>query len=470
MMNPRELSSLENFFYHRSEVNLHSCFYLALLLNALPAKKQLYKALQDTIATYPQLHQNITKNKEDEYLYVEDIKKTPIEFEDVVEFVAWEKFEEKEINSIFQTYNFHYRNDRPLWKILVVPSLNTFILLLDHALFDGISAVKIWETFMEKLNKSSEIENIDVTVPLYIPEENHEGTLVASQHPYDIWPVPIAWKVKSFIATKLFNWYPQAIISPNSNLFEFKGYKFPEGFLSQYPKDGVTSFKVRNDNTQKLIKMAPGKLETILKNCKTNAVSLTSYIVAIIIIALRNVTQESYTGNLLKVSIPINTRNICANQVNTPEEMLQLGNFVGSMDFEHPINSDSGIWDIARDVQQFITKNTTVGISDIINNIKLLDGINCEEFVKKKIEFSSNGPASTFEVTNLGFQSFKGSCMESSSYFIKDAVFNEPQGMSDIFTCSVISTPIGGLRCSLSYPKDIAQEFEPCWDYIKNNF
>lgn len=74
-------------------------------------------------------------------------------------------------------------------------------------------------------------------------------------------------------------------------------------------------------------------------------------------------------------------------------------------------------------------------------------------------------PSSTFEMTNLGFQKF--SSLESKKYFVVDAKFNEPQLVASIFTCAVISTPLGGLNCSVSYPKDISTELNVCWAKLK---
>lgn len=430
----RKLTSLEDFFCERSRLNLHSCFYLAVELNRLPNKQQLFKSLKAPIAKYPQLHYNITTKETSGDIYIKEIE-SPIFLEDVCEYKEWEQFAEDEINSIFQSYNFQYDQDTPLWKILLIPSKRIMVLLIDHVLFDGMSAVKFWECFVGSLSMSVESTEDDkiLEMPLFQHEQANK-TQSASSHAYESWPIPWSWKIKRRIAAMLWNWYPSAILAPPSNLFQFKKYSFPDGLLRQYPNDtsNSTGYVVRNDNRQWTLNVPTNSLQKILKSCKENNVSLTSFLVGLMTIALGKCNSDSYSGDIVSVGIPMNTRSVCSKYLKINDEDLQMGNFVGGLDFKQTMEGDLDIWQIASNANDFIKLNTGSKISDIINNVKLLDMIEAKDFVEKKVEYGKNGPPSTFEVTNLGFQAFKESCQDTSSFYIKNAIFNEPQGISDL--------------------------------------
>lgn len=469
-MKLRELSSVETFFYSRSNINLHSCFYVGVQLNIIPSKSQLIKALHLTISQFPLLHCNVSITdpitNTDVKPYINSINE-PIGFDDVVIYQDWDILGEEENNYIFKTFNFPYHENKPLWKLLIIPKTKQILLLVDHLYADGMSTVNFWMAFIQSLNSDTEI-TIDSDVVFH---SEHEFQIPA--HPYDKWPIPWLWKTKRFIVSKLFNWNPQLIVAPDSNLLHFKNYTFPKSLLLHSDEeDSSKKFKVRNDNHQYLLNIPTDQLKQLLSVCKEHSVSLTSYIAALYCISITKVKKDCYDGSHIKIDVPMNTRATIIKTLDIPPKELQFGNYIAGIELLYDLKENKDIWGIATEIQKQLLEHSTTGISDLINNMKLLDVIDPEVLIRSKVTPVPNTtkyPGSTFEVTNLGNQDFNSKNDASAEFWVEDALFNEPQGISDIFTCSTISTPKGGLNFCISYPDDIKDDIGPCMEYFKKN-
>ena len=410
------------------------------------------------------------------------ITDSPILFNDIVEYKeSWTELGESQTNYIFQTYYFDFTQEtKPLWKILVIPQANQLVLLLSHAMYDGMSSVKVWSSFMSCLQEVASMGSIATDskldpVVFYQAEGEEEGTRT-NDHPYTRWPIPIRWKVKRQIVSWLFRVSPRSILAPDPNLLQFEGYRFPEGFLSDEvaPRDKCSRrYKVRNDNVQHILQLTPDQLRSVRTQCKAHKVSLTSFIVSLFALSLKTViiNNDNNSGSHIKVDIPMDTRAKCeASLPDVSLEELQLGNFIAGIEYtddiaKYSLEDDEVIWQVAQSVQAKIGEARTSKLDDIVNNVKLLEVVNdVTQFVDQKVDVSTGtGPSGTFEVTNLGYVDYGGHCSESSSspseFYVRDAQWNEPQGFSNIFTCCVLSTPLGGLNCSISVPRGIATEF-----------
>lgn len=462
-----KLSAIEKYFFQRSQLNLHSCFYVGIKLNELPEKGQIITALKSTVAKHERLTFNLIYDKLNNEHYLQNAAE-PFVFGDVVAYHHdWDHLKETEINHIFQEHNFPYSEHKPLWKILIIPSQNQMLLMTDHVLMDGMSAVHVWETFMEGLQKQGPV-GVDETI--YSPLSGSSADQIISIPPYENWPIPWKWHIVRQLASRLYYWFPQAIVTNNKNLIQFTNYSFPKDLLDAKPTEENNLYKVKNTNRQWEFQLLPAHLESVIQECRTNNTSLTSLLGALVCSSFEKTARGDYNGEFLKIELPMNTRNSCKEvlQLQSDDE-LAIGNFIANIEFRHELHQDLGIWHIASQIQDVIKTSSKDKITDKVNEIKLLEVVSPQKFIEDKVNLN-DGPSSTFEVTNLGFQAFKNACDTNLPFHIVNATFNEPQGISAIITLSVISTPAGGLNCCISYPNTLAKELEPNWKYIKEYF
>lgn len=465
-MAKRTLNSLERFYYYRGELNVLSSIFVAVQLNKLPTKEQLFQTLKKLIEEYPQLHCNIFKDETNGELIIKSIEKRPIEFDDVVEYVS-SRDDDEGINDIFKNYQFPYHVEKPLWKILIDRDKRRQTLVVNHVLFDGISCVKFWESFFMTLNDLSAEEG-DNNEALFSPQVDVNTVPVV--HPYENWPVTWKYVILRPLLATIFKWSPSALLRLNPNLFQFKSYIFPSGLLESKKDNMKTGFQIRNDNCQFILKLSSVKLKRVLRECKSNKVSLTSFLASLICLTLKNTSKsDDYKGSILKVDIPMNTRKALGDRFNDLDsKTLQLGNLVASLQIEKDMNDLDDIWAAAKDFQHGLKLQSVDNINETINNTKLLDVVDEADFVIEKLK--TNGPPGTFEITNLGFQSFCLKENPDAEFIVEDSIFNEPQSTASIFTCAVVSTQLGGLTCSISYPREIKSQFQPFVDSISNYF
>ncbi|CCF56707.1 hypothetical protein KAFR_0B04110 [Kazachstania africana CBS 2517] len=464
----RQLAPIEKYFYHRSDLGLHTCFYLGVELSKIPSKDKFIQALKKTIAELPLFHCNIDKGSGNSDLHAKNVQGV-INFADVVEFRNDIQFlSTKEINDIFQNYDFNYGKESFLWKILVIPSQNQLLLLLDHALYDGNSGVKFWEVFMTSLREAK--CNVEEQEDECIFKGDKSTDFVLEPHPYDKWPGTWSWAVKKVLAKMLFSASPKMITKIDSKFMQFKDYPFVDKLLEKPPKNG-RKYQVNNDNLQWQFRLTPESLKKMLESCKKNRVSLTSYLVALFIMSLREINENKLCGGpSVNVSIPMNTRMKCKERLNLRDEEVQVGNFVTGLDFKTKMEKqeETTILNVASKVQEFITNETLNNIGDKINAMNLLNVVNQRRFLEETLNSINEGPGSVFEVTNLGFKDFDRNCDTQLNFYIKDSFFNVPKGIYSVFTCAIISTPLGGLNCTVSFPKELADTLDKPFSYVKN--
>ncbi|QLL33610.1 hypothetical protein HG536_0E05210 [Torulaspora globosa] len=451
----RKLSSYEKFHYDRSRLNLHSCFYLGIELNELPEKRLICHALKETIANHPQLHQTIAIDPEDNQPYIKNIDRV-LKFDDVADYVPF-AYTEDSINQLFRDRKFPYCVEEPLWKLLILENDKKCLLLLDHTLFDGMSALAFWKSFMKSLPDEAEESDDD----LWAPSQESSSQ---ECHPYERWPTTWGSVCKALLVGALFKLCPSAVLAVGRDQLRFKNYQFPDGLFVDNGSIGRSRYHIRNDNCQQTLQIEPGRLRDLLSACKRHGVSLTSFLAALLAISMdKCLEQDCYTGSYLKIDVPMNTRKACAEVLNIPENSMTMGNYVAPTELRYNLRTTDDVWQTAKRLCKVLKSQTTTDVISTINNVRLLDVADTAKFIEEKLK--AGGPSGTFEITNLGAQDF---CRGSNDRFlVENAVFNEPQSISDVFTCSIISTPLGGLSCCLSYPRAIKRSIEPCIDNLK---
>ncbi|SCV02186.1 LANO_0F15830g1_1 [Lachancea nothofagi CBS 11611] len=439
------LSSVEKYFYHRSKLGYHSCFFLAVKLYKAPEDGEICNALKQTISKHPQLYSNVSN--ENGSLALNPLKQ-PIHFKDVMKGLAEESLSEDVVNRIFQDINFDYGVEKPLWTILVLKDRRTFIFCTDHVIMDGLSAVAFWKSFMSSLNSSQPLEISDDVV--YKPNAQNPRV---PQHPYDRLPFSLlGFVLRIFVQFLILLTFVKVnligtIFAPSlkDKDFKFKDYQFPQGLLTD---QGA----IRNDNNQVNLHVSPSKLRTLLQNCKKHKLSLTALLPAIIAHSLTSVPDSKIEGSHMRINVPMNTRTMIERIMAIDSKFTQCGNFVKGGELTCDRSQLGQLWQTAAKFGTQLAAQRYDHSS--LQLLRLLDLIDVEEYIKTKI--GAKYPSSTFEVTNLGYESF--SCGEDDAYIVEDAYFNEPQGLSDIFTCSMVATPFGGLNCWFSYPKTLSED------------
>lgn len=462
------LSSLEEYFFYRSNWNLHACFYTAIKLNKLPTQSQIGYALQKTINHFSPLYSNVQikddRVSSDKPLYMTPFKFESIRFEDVVDYKDWDELNTDNINSIFKEYNFSYFKESPLWKLLIVPKITTLILAADHVLSDGIGTVKFWQYFTKNLGP--QMDNIDNR--LLFHTDSQSVPIKEYVHPYDLWPVSKAWKLRRLIISYLVKYFPNLVTGLNSQLLQFNQYQFPDDLLD-IDLSKPFNYKIKNSNIHHILNVPYSKLKSILEDCKKNQVSLTSYIAAVFAIVLNsNINDENVNtnkGSKFKIDIPMDTRNVCQNMLNVDPSVLQMGNFVAGLEIEINRSELINIWQVAQFIQSNISKFTKTNINDTIQQVKLLDVVQIKDFILHKLH--NQGPGGTFEITNLGLQNFPHN---DNGFIVEDMIFDEPQGIFDIFTSSVVTTEKGGMNISISIPETINDKLSNLCEEVKNYF
>lgn len=459
-INTRKLSSLERYYYIRSILNLHSCFYVGIQLNRLPSKAELRGAIKRTIDKFIQLRCNVGIDEEDGKPYFKLVDQS-LGLEDVVEFENWIRFDEDKVNYVFQNYAFRYHTEKPLWKILIIPSERKLVLLMSHVLFDGMSGVIIWQEFLKNLNEPKDITESH-SERIYEPHES-QG-FASDHHPYEDWPISLKTKVLRFLFGQYLKWKPinADMVGPNEKDFKFKNYSLSH-LIANNPDHIRDHYQVRCDSVQWNIHLTPQEMQNVLKLCRERKVSLSSLLTALFAQSLIKFSNPAnHTGCQLKICLPINTRLACNKYLQNDDYTKQLGNFVAAVNLASSINDEISLWELSKLFRKDITQKVGSNVQAAIDECSFLDVVNIQELFAAKI--AASHPSDTFEVSNLGFQSFNNS---EDSFEVIDAFFNQPQGISSNFCCSVISTN-NGLNCHITIPKNLKEDLLPCIQFVEN--
>ncbi|CCE64304.1 hypothetical protein TPHA_0H00960 [Tetrapisispora phaffii CBS 4417] len=470
-MKLRELSGTEKFFFSRSVLNLHTCFYVTVKLNKLPTENELCSSLRKVIAKNRILRCNINKNGDS--AYINDIIENDNEFtvQDVIEYRDWNKFEEDEQNSVFQEINFKYGELKPLWKLIIASKINTIVLAMDHTFFDGSSATLFWKALLLELSSidRDQLEDTDVVFSKANIDDNYITALdISSNNLLDDCPISFASKIKRFIASKIFQYFPYTIIAPNSELLQFDDYSFPSSIFED-GCDKPASYKLKNNSRRAIINIKPAQISNVLKYCRSKNIALTSYLSALISYYVNIYKDKSVNhGSAIKVEIPINLRGILKEKLEM-DIAPDFGCYISSTDLviDSQLNG-STIDKLASTFQKQISNSVKENVDETIENIKITEVIDSFKFFEYKVTPKPSEdkifPGATFEVTNLGRVSFE---TKNDNFFVEDALFGGSQSLTTIFTCYVISTDFGGMNLAITYSDSIKDFMEPVIEKCK---
>lgn len=436
------LTGLEDYFTERTIQKLHSCLTFTLTLSPFPTNDQWVTALHHAISEIYRLRCGVHEGQEGKFIDLITNNTSDgqsIKSKDVLEYVPWESTSREQLNHIYKNLHFIVDGKHVMWKLYILEKSNEAILALNHSLFDGLSAIKIWNTILEGLNLN-DIYNIEKDV-LYPAIDNLSD--YKYYHPYDDLPVSLSLKLKSRIAKSMIYWAP-GFLGPDKKLIKYNGYDMSNGLL--------------NDSKRWKWNLNPQRLKFYLDHCKKNDVTFTSYLATAIMISSNSLPQEYIDGDLIKISVPINTRNFCKETVkNCTDDDLKVGNFITATSLPYTLHSkkDDMFWELAKEVQKTLKSESQENLMKNIEEIQLLDRVDIPALIKAQL--GNKYQTNTFEITNTGYQDFSN----SGKFKVADIDFSLPEIFSCASVFSMVSIKDLGLRCSFAYSARIEPAIRP---------
>lgn len=412
--------------------------------------------------------------------------------EDVVEFIDVPDIDTEQglIKYITENVindNFHYNNQKPLWKVTVINRKN-IIFYSDHTFFDGNSGINFFRELKDEFNKlykNSEIEKF-----LSTEKETEEKIMrseifssVDSKHeivlpldtfkicPYtpsnkDFWGIILSAFIPSFMKKLLSFFYNKVF----ARIFKSDKYITKSACSDVLWKEDENKPRVWIDQI-KFLNYSPDEVNKLVEICRRNEVKLTSLISTACAMGVAPYANSKD----IRIGIPINGRKLVNPESlkNNPiKDPLKLfGVIIGEITPVFPskvlnesvdaIDEENGQevelknrtrvdWDIVRWFQNELNING----DDSFGGIGMLDYINVQEFVQETLGKPKHV---TLELSNVGV------VKNNKDDYVKlnQIYFHQPNGVGGGYHgCNVISTDIGGMTISLCTIPGFKREFE----------
>lgn len=431
----RKLYILEKYFFRRSTKAYHPGFLVSIKLNKAIPDEVLAEAVKLTGEKYPLLfHKVIPCDNE------RDLAMVPIERKLTIEDVLVHT-EDLKPNEIFQTADVSVLGDNASWKLFV--DGDEIALLSEHTFFDGMSARNILDSMIRFAN--SGVRSKDGVV------YDGNGTAVEGCHPYERLPDSIFYKFLRAVAPV---WHlkvrPFITGVMGSDLFLVPSFNFQDEL---FDKDG----NIRNSNYRHRWNIPAEDLKEIIKQCREHNVTLTVWILAKVVLQLKKLGDE-YSGKVVSIDVPMNTRKFLSNYFQEDPDNFVLGNHVAPLNFGYDISKNEEFWTACKVLNSKLDKAKS-DPTTCINFIKVLENVSIDRYLDSR--FNIEHPDVTFELSNLGVLDPSS---PEDTYQLLDAAFNQPRLPSSMFSCSAISTRLGGLTVNISYPHSIGKLLTPLFE------
>lgn len=438
-LNMRPLYLLEKYFWERSRQHFHPGFIVAVTLNEAIPDDVLSEAIRLTGVDNAMLFQRVQEQDGERPDCVVPIGKRLLA-EDVIVHV-----DTLDPNHLFQTVKFSLTEDAASWRLFVKG--NEMVLFLDHTFFDGMSAYNILKSVIQYSNQGVSSGN-------GLVYDDTSAPLLKGEHAYADLPVPLSQRIMA----KAVPFWIQTVEPLLSKILPSNTFTIPT--LNVQDELFDDEGKVRNTNYRHVYHIKPDDLKDVLGECRQHKVTLTSYFCAKFIGQLKQMKGKT-TGTVFTVSIPINTRKYLSETLNKDIKTFAVGNHVASFDCKIDTNKNhSDFWAICQDFQGQLDK-TKNEPGDAVGFIKLLESVDIAKFVNS--QYDKTVPKGAFEISNLG--AFDPSSADDK-YQVLDAQFHLPRLPQNVFSCSAISTRLGGANVVISYPPSLAEVLTPLFESI----
>lgn len=452
----RPLGQGENFFRCRTELGFYYNFasVAAFSKNITKDLELLYKALRKSILDYHILVCNVFKDFEKKTSIIRPIEQAT--FGDIVSFEKDlfspenKPVSEKFLHDLCRTEYFHFNVEKPLFKV-IVSGTHDVGATFEHTLFDGVVSMYFQEILLENLAYCDENSKLQEYVELYgpVPEEINLDTPIFN---YSI--------DKKFIKNSLPPPLEMAMQDPSIDYSDNNPNHYskmtPEGFPEKWPgrfpasKEFSVAFKTVN--------ISPQQFTQILKKCKENGVTFTSYFDLIQALVLNPMLgDQHYSLNMVAITL---RRFLTPDKVDdgykdilTKAGYRLLGMYanMGLPQLIPPVKEFS--WDQVREINalqaQSVKNDKLLSIMKKWYDEASLVGDNAHFFD----HILGNRKADSVKISNLGLAKFpvyeNGG---NSPWTVNDIVFAQDlaPGAAE-FVFDLVSSVKGGLNIVMSY-------------------
>lgn len=361
-----------------------------------------------------------------------------ITFEDVVFYEQIEKDLDDEILDRLDTEYSGININEPLWKLIIFENTASQYLtfLYDHTLWDGKSGQFFHEELLSELEHFSISEDISFQDNLFDYDKDKSILPVlpkSSDKLFDLYDMDMWYTfkhiLKLIIPTGITNYLTSnSLVEP----YTLISYPFPkEDNLSN-----LTSTKLR------LVHVDASSLNNIMKKCKENGVTLTSYLTALMTYCLKeSVLSDVGDNKVASILIPMSGRRYYPDKA----QETKFGLYVGSMNYN--INIDTVTEGNLKNLSQSLLKDMRIALEtrEPFKFCSLLKLVNIWDFLGAKVKKNDRG---TIAFSNLGMAN-----AEKGDWKLIELIFSQSNGIYTNYSMSAISTPDAGLNITFGYSK-----------------
>lgn len=453
----RRLGQGENFFRCRFELEFYRQFgswaaYSRDLTKDLPL---FFRALRKTILDYHVLICNVFKDNEKGYTVCHPIEQAT--FGDLVHFTSdlfspeGKQASEEYLNFLCRGQFFKLNEHSPLFRVFI-SGTHDLGATFEHTMADGVVALYFHEVFLESLAYCDNEANAAEYEILYgTPPESVDMSTVIFNFSEDrkylrnSLPPTLEMGMRS----------PDIDYSDNDPLHYSKVVpaKFPEKWPGRYPAEKECSVAF------KLFNFTPAQVSHILKMCKANGVTFTSFLSCVQALALQPIYGDKH-HTLSMVAITLR-RFLSVDKVPEPYKAIMtkenyrlFGMFahMGVPEFFAPVYEFS--WDHVRSINSKMVQSLK---NDKLLSLRKKWYDEALEIDDNRVFFESElgkNKADAIKISNLGLGKFPifdmGDLKEP--WAVNDIVFAQDTAPNaSEFVLDVVSSPRGGLNIVMSY-------------------
>ncbi|CCE72989.1 Piso0_000597 [Millerozyma farinosa CBS 7064] len=361
-----------------------------------------------------------------------------IAFQDVV-FYEWiEKDLDDEILDRLDTEYSGININEPLWKLIIFENTASQYLSFsyDHTLWDGKSGQFFHEELLSEIEQFSKSKDITFRDDLFDYEKDQSALPVlpkSSDKMFDLYDIDMWYTlkhiVKEIIPTRITNYLTSNSFSDPYTLIDYP-----------FPKEDIQSSRI--STKLRLVHVDASSLNKLVKNCKENGVTLTSYMTTLMTYCLKETVLSNIGKNkVAKISIPMSGRRYYPDKA----QETKFGLYVGAINYN--IKLDKITEGNMKTLSQSLLNNMRIALEtqEPFKFCSLLKLINIWDFLGAKVEKNDRD---TVAFSNLGMTN-----AEKGGWKLIELIFSQSNGIYTNYSMSTISTPEAGLNITFGYSK-----------------
>ncbi|CAH2352178.1 hypothetical protein CLIB1423_06S00540 [[Candida] railenensis] len=436
----RPLSNMENFMRSRTATGFYRTFQLTATYSKAISKELLFKALRKSLIDYVMLTCNVFKAEN--HCYYHPIPR--ISFDDIVSFELDQALDETFLKKINEEIRFQLYANQPLFKVILLEK-NQVCAVFEHTINDGVAGAFFHEILIENLafieNDADQVFEQEYGASDFLFDLDEDKSKIKYSLPPPVDPFMEPYEVD--FSDNDPNHYSK--ITPKG-LTKWDG-RFP------MKREFVSSFK--------MINFTPEEVGKILKKCKENGVTLTSYIEVVHALTVQPIIGDNnYSVNKIALNLrkwlksPMDANGQYKEMLSGFPEHKILGTWahLGLAENLPPLYKFD--WDLVKFVNENLKK--TVTNTKVMSCSKVF--FDSASKTDDNADFFSSHIGKPrpdmVKISNLGFVKIK-----TGDWEILDIWFSQDVAViAADFMLSVVSSPKGGLNFMWSYIE--AEDFD----------